>query len=85
MYNVLIRRQAKKKLLSLPNSARINIVEHIHRLSLDPRSGELDIKKMRGVSLYRLRVGQWRILFDCDDKLKIISIEKLGARGDVYK
>lgn len=34
---------------------------------------------------HRLRVGQWRVIFERDDEVKIIAIEKIKPRGDVYK
>jgi mRNA interferase RelE/StbE len=85
MYDVIICRQAKKKLLSLTPMIRVKIAEHIHRLGHDPDDSRLDVKKLRGISGYRLRIGQWRIIFERDDLVKIISIERIGARGDVYK
>ena len=45
----------------------------------------LDIKKLQGEPYFRLRVGQWRIIFDRDNEVKIISIEKIKPRGDAYK
>ncbi len=42
-------------------------------------------KKLVGGPYFRLRVGDWRILFLREEILKIIFIEKLKARGDVYK
>jgi mRNA interferase RelE/StbE len=44
-----------------------------------------DIKKLQGEPYFRLRVGKWRIIFDRDDEIKIIAIEKIKSRGDVYK
>lgn len=54
-------------------------------LGENPDNPELDIKLLTGRHLYRLRVGDWRILFDRQDDLKIIAIEKIKPRGDVYK
>lgn len=85
MYALLIKKQAKKKLQSLYADTRIRITEQILLLGKNPDDSTLDIKKMQGRTDFRLRVGQWRIIFDRDDDIKIISIEKIGARGDVYK
>lgn len=85
MYNLVIKRQAKKKLQSLRGAIKIKIAGSIQMLGLDPDDERLDVKKMQGHSGYRLRVGQWRVIFERDDMVKIISIEKIGARGDVYK
>jgi len=54
-------------------------------LGKNPDNSQLDITKLKGASGYRIRVGQWRVIYDRDDVIKIISIEKIGARGDVYK
>ncbi len=35
--------------------------------------------------LLRLRVGSWRVIFDRQDELKVIAIEKIKPRGDAYK
>lgn len=85
MYDINISRQAKKKLQALPNPLRIHIAGQIYRLGCDPDDKKLDVKKLRGLPGYRLRVGQWRVIFERYDQVKIISIEKIGPRGDIYK
>jgi mRNA interferase RelE/StbE len=40
---------------------------------------------MQGETGYRMRTGQWRVIFERDDLVKVISIEKIGSRVDVYK
>ncbi len=84
-YKLIIRKQAKKKLMALPNSYRLKIAEKIMWLGQNPDDIRLDIKKLSGQPYYRLRVGDWRIIFERDDFIKIISIEALKARGDAYK
>ena len=45
-----------------------------------------DIKRLQGCNnLYRLRVGNIRVLYSIKESLKIISIENIDNRGDVYK
>lgn len=85
MYEIVIRRQAKKRLQGLPQPEKVRIAEQIHRLGVNPYDALLDVKRLRGERGFRLRVGQWRVIFDKDDFLMIIAIEKIGARGDVYK
>lgn len=84
-YQVVIKKQAKKKLLGLPTNLRHRIAEKIHWLGLDPDDAKLDIKKLVGSHQYRLRVGDWRIIYERDDHIKIISIEAIKPRGDAYK
>jgi mRNA interferase RelE/StbE len=87
IYAVNIQKQAKKKLLSLAAKDRSRLAEAIHSLASDPDSDALDVKQMKGmVELrWRMRVGNWRVIYDRDDELCIIDIERIGARGDVYK
>ena len=44
-----------------------------------------DIKKLKGHNLYRLRVGNFRILYSIDDAIRLIDIENIDNRGDIYK
>ena len=72
-------------LQSLPRPDRTRITEKIILLGSNPDNPGLDIKKLQGEPYFRLRIGQWRIIFDREDEVKIISIEKIKSRGDVYK
>jgi mRNA interferase RelE/StbE len=84
-YTLLIKKQAKKALQSVPQPDRARITEKIVLLGQDPDNANLDIKKLQGKPYFRLRVGQWRIIFDRDNEVKIISIEKIKPRGGAYK
>ena len=84
-YTLLIKKQAKKALQSVPQPDRTRITEKIVLLGENPDDLSLDIKKLQGEPFFRLRVGQWRIIFDRDNAVKIISIEKIKSRGGVYK
>lgn len=85
MYELRIKRQAKKKLASIAPRMRERIILKLDELAEDPDSPALDIKKLINDPGYRLRIGTWRVIFDRDDVLKILAIDKVGARGDVYK
>jgi mRNA interferase RelE/StbE len=85
MYKVQIHKQASKKLKSLNAKERLRITDKIMELSYDPDSKTLDIKKLTGREHWRLRVGSWRVVYDRDDTVKIIKIERIKSRGDIYK
>ena len=71
-------KQAAKYLNRLDAAAQKRIRSGIYAL---PRG---DIKPLRGVEgSFRLRIGDWRILFSYQDD--IIFIEKISPRGDAYK
>jgi len=84
-YTVVIRRQAQKKLQSLSTPDRTRIAEKIYQLGLNPDDPALDVKRLQGEPYYRLRVGDWRAIFDRQDAVKIIAIERIKPRGDAYK
>ena len=84
-YSLLIRSQAKKKLQSLPRPDRFRIAEKLEQLGRNPDDASLDIKKLEGEPYFRLRVGNWRVIFDRQDIVRIIAVEKIKPRGDAYK
>ena len=53
--------------------------------AIDQLTDGTDIKKRQGYDMYRMRIGSIRILYTIDDIIKIISIENMDNRGDVYK
>ncbi|KTC99861.1 hypothetical protein Lgee_1116 [Legionella geestiana] len=84
-YTLLIKKQAKKALQSVPQPDKTRITEKIVLLGKNHDDISLDVKKLKGEPYFRLRVGSWRIIFDRDDQVKIVSIEKIKPRGEAYK
>lgn len=84
-YTVKIKRQAKRKLKSLGKNDRLRITNAIVSLGKNPDDATLDVKQLSGSHLWRLRIGGWRIIYDRQDTVKIIQIEKIKPRGDAYK
>lgn len=68
-----------------PRSERFRIAEKLEQLGRNPDDSSLDIKKLEGEPYFRLRVGNWRIIFERHDVVKIIAVEKIKPRGDAYK
>lgn len=79
-YKIIFEKQAKKFLDRQDRNKRLQIYRAIYRL---PEG--TDIKKLKGHNLYRLRVGDCRILYTVDDGIRLIDIENIDNRGDVYK
>ncbi len=69
----------------MQRSVRARLIDKLNELGYNPDDPTLDVKRLVGEPYYRLRVGDWRIIFDREDVLKIISVEKIKPRGDVYK
>lgn len=82
-YQVLVKRSAEKELTALPTQSRERIAERLLALEENPRS--FDIKKLRGQEGYRLRVGDYRVLFTIDDSARLVYIYAVGHRREIYR
>ncbi len=84
-YKIELSKRSIKYLNKLDQNTRRRISIHIELLSDNPRNSELDIKKLQGESsLYRLRVGNYRILYTIEDNQLIIVVINIAPRGDAY-
>lgn len=80
MYKIVLKKKAKKFIDKLPKNERLRIVKAIGQLP----NGE-DIKKMKGHSgLFRLRVGEYRIIYTVDNGELIVCVIDAGNRGEIY-
>lgn len=81
MYNIIIKKPAKKFIDKLPMNEQRRIVKAIEKLP----NGD-DIKKLKGYNdIYRLRVGDYRILYTINDDELLIMVLDVGNRGQIYK
>ncbi len=80
MYQIIIKKRAKKFIDRLPKKEKIRIVSAIMKLP----NGE-DIKKLKGHDdLLRLRVGNYRIIYTVDNGRCIVLVIDVGNRGEIY-
>jgi mRNA interferase RelE/StbE len=84
-YKVTFAKSAIKELQKLPKKAIQKIAPSIDALESDPRPS--GCKKMQSVeaNLYRIRVGDYRIIYKVEDEIQIVHVRKIGHRRDVYR
>ena len=82
-YQVIVQRPAEKELDALEKSFYKRIVTRLLALEEDPRPA--GVKKLQGQESYRLRVGDYRILYTIDDETKKVFIVAVGHRREVYR
>jgi len=83
-YELLIKASAAKELEAVGRkSDRTRIVDKIYTLKDDPRPQGCE--KLTGQDRYRLRQGQFRILYVVDDDERVVTVVKIGHRRDVYR
>ncbi|NEO86204.1 MAG: type II toxin-antitoxin system RelE/ParE family toxin [Spirulina sp. SIO3F2] len=82
-YRLTIARSAQKSLAKLPNQIRDRILEQIDFLQTEPRPP--GVRKLKGQKKsWRLRVGDYRVVYVVDDQIKQIDIVRIRHRQDVY-
>lgn len=82
-YELLIKPSAAKELEELPAKDRKRVAARILRLGREPRPAGAE--KLSGQDKYRLRQGDYRILYAIDDSSTTVVIVKIGRRRDVYR
>ncbi len=75
-------KQAAKALTKMQPRRAVQIIQAIEKIAEDPERGDLDIRKLTNRPGYRLRVGDWRVIYTRDGV--ILAIERLAPRGGVY-
>lgn len=84
-YRVVIRRTAAKELEGIAGKRdRERIVRRIQALADDPRPMGAEKLAGRG-DKYRIRQGDYRILYEIEDNVLIVTVVKIGDRKDVYR
>ena len=85
MYKLLYSKSAIKTLKKMPRNISDKIRLKIEKLSVDPFSENSNVKSLSLDSIFRLRVGNWRVIYDVyHNELQILVI-KIAPRGEVYK
>lgn len=82
-YNVLITKSASKELEAVPLKDRQRLVTRIRQLANDPRPSGCE--KLSGEDKYRLRQGDYRILYEIIDADLMVTVVRIGDRKDVYR
>jgi len=80
-YRLLIKPSAVKELEALPHKNRLRVVSRIQRLSGNPRPPGCE--KLLAEDLYRVRQGDYRILYSVNDAELLVVIIKIGHRREV--
>ena len=82
-YRVIIRKSVSKDMRGIPKKDARRIVAAIRSLADDPRP--LGTKKLSGQERYRLRRGNYRILYEIEDDRLIVCVVRVGDRRNVYR
>lgn len=83
MYNVVISKSASKEIANLPSQIINRIIPAIKKLGENPRPS--GCKKLKGgQNAWRIRVGDYRVIYTIDDVIRIVDVRSIGHRKDIY-
>jgi mRNA interferase RelE/StbE len=83
MYQVVIEKQAQKQLSKISPPDYSKVVTALKELASNPRP--YGYKKLKGRPGYRVRVGDYRIIYRIEDNILTVFILTIGHRRDVYE
>lgn len=83
-YKVILKPSVEKDLRSLPRSATARVLKRIESLEEDPLPRQ-SLKLAGAEALYRLRVGDYRIIYALDTQAKTVTVHYVRHRRDVYR
>ncbi|MEW6490556.1 MAG: type II toxin-antitoxin system RelE/ParE family toxin [Thermodesulfobacteriota bacterium] len=84
-YSVELTRSAERDIQDIGDRAtRARLFARIQALAREPRPPGCE-KLFGGSRRYRVRAGDYRILYDVDDGLRIVAVVKVGHRREVYR
>jgi mRNA interferase RelE/StbE len=82
-YEVVFKASVSKDLRPLPRKDVQRILDAIRSLAANPRPPQS--RKLAGEDKYRLRCGDYRILYQIEDRILTVCVVKVGHRKDVYR
>jgi mRNA interferase RelE/StbE len=83
-YTVIVPKPVQKQLDDLPNIVRNRVIEKIALLAEDPLPpGAIKLKGYENT--YRIRIGDYRVIYEINDKESIVILLRCQHRKDVYK
>jgi len=76
---------AAKTLRKMPRNVAKTIRGKLNQLTVDPYAPNNNLTKLAGREGYRLRVGDWRIIYQINNDILEILVLRIAPRGEVYK
>jgi mRNA interferase RelE/StbE len=82
-YSVRVQRSAAREIEAVPRKDRERIIERIRTLSEDPRPP--GSKKLSGREAYRIRQGDYRVVYTVNAENRLVMVSVVAHRGEVYR
>ncbi len=84
MYRVLLERAAEKDLGRLSPSTHDRVIAAIRRLAKNPRPS--GCRKLAGTDNdWRIRIGDYRVIYEIADEIRVVRVNRVRHRREVYR
>jgi len=84
LYRIKTKRSAERELRRLDPSIVVRIIRAIRALAHEPRPD--GCRKMSGAeSEYRIRIGDYRVVYSVDDSAEVVDVQRIRHRRDAYR
>jgi mRNA interferase RelE/StbE len=84
VWRVVIERDAGKSLDRVPTNVQRLVLRKLRELAADPYARNNNVKKLSGRPGFRLRVGDWRVIYELRDMELIVLVVTFGPRSSIY-
>ena len=85
MYRILFTKQADRALRKMSRSTARLIREKLDQLAADPYARHPTVTRLQGRPGFRLRVGDWRVIYELEDDRLVIVVLRIAPRGEAYR
>ena len=82
---LVLSKSVERIMRKLPTNVRDNIDDKLTALAADPMAPNNNVSALRGEPGFRLRVGDWPVLYELDHSKRCLRVLGVRPRGDAYK
>ena len=82
-FHVILPKSVQKELSRLPDAIAHRVLARLAGLETSPRPA--DVKKLKGRDAWRIRVGDYRVIYEIHDRVSQIIVVTIGHRREVYR
>ena len=84
-YNIVYTKQAVKAFKGMPKQTSKAIRKKLEQIAEDPFAPQHNVTKLQGRDGYRLRQGDWRVIYEIQQEKIVVLVLEIGLRKEVYR
>jgi mRNA interferase RelE/StbE len=85
VHRILFTKSADRTLRTMPRELARRLRERLGQIAQNPYAQHSNVTKLQNRPGYRLRVGDWRVIYEIENEELVILVLRIGPRGEVYR